>query len=234
MPEHACSYCGIHNPASVVKCEASNKWFCNSRGNTSGSHIVQHLVRARMKEVSLHPDRYTTPLPPPLKPPPLTHAPPFISPLGDAVLECYNCGCRNVFLLGFIPAKSESVVVLLCREPCLALPSLRQNSDWDLAQWMPLIQDKAFLPWLVKVPSDQESMRARQITSAQISKLENLWRSSETATLEDLEKPGVDDEPVSGKGCSLSHTHTYTYTPPNAVTHLTLVHFYMPNRFLWL
>ncbi len=32
------------------------------------------------------------------------------SPLGDSVLECYNCGCRNVFLLGFIPAKSESVV----------------------------------------------------------------------------------------------------------------------------
>lgn len=36
-------------------------------------------------------------------------------PLGETVLECYNCGCRNVFLLGFIPAKADSVVVLLCR-----------------------------------------------------------------------------------------------------------------------
>lgn len=36
-------------------------------------------------------------------------------PLGETILECYNCACRNVFLLGFIPAKADSVVVLLCR-----------------------------------------------------------------------------------------------------------------------
>lgn len=93
LPAHACKYCGIHSPASVVKCVTCNRWFCNSRGNTSGSHIINHLVRAKHKEVSLHPD----------------------SPLGDTVLECYNCGCRNVFLLGFIPAKSDTVVVLICR-----------------------------------------------------------------------------------------------------------------------
>ena len=44
LPLHACAYCGLHDPASVVKCVASDKWFCNSRGNTSGSHIIQHLV----------------------------------------------------------------------------------------------------------------------------------------------------------------------------------------------
>ena len=93
LPEHACNYCGIHSPASVVKCVACSRWFCNSRGNTSGSHIINHLVRAKHKEVMLHPE----------------------SPLGETVLECYNCGCRNVFLLGFIPAKSDTVVVLLCR-----------------------------------------------------------------------------------------------------------------------
>lgn len=93
LPDHACQYCGIHSPASVVKCVACSRWFCNSRGNTSGSHIINHLVRAKHKEVMLHPE----------------------SPLGETVLECYNCGCRNVFLLGFIPAKSDTVVVLLCR-----------------------------------------------------------------------------------------------------------------------
>lgn len=93
LPEHACHYCGIHSTASVVKCVACSRWFCNSRGNTSGSHIINHLVRAKHKEVMLHPE----------------------SPLGETVLECYNCGCRNVFLLGFIPAKSDTVVVLLCR-----------------------------------------------------------------------------------------------------------------------
>jgi len=44
--EHACRYCGVQNPACVVRCNvlSCRKWFCNSRGNTSGSHIVNHLV----------------------------------------------------------------------------------------------------------------------------------------------------------------------------------------------
>lgn len=71
--------------------------FCNGRGATDSSHIINHLVRAKHREVQLHAE----------------------SPLGDTVLECYACGGRNVFLLGFIPAKAESVVVLLCRAPCL-------------------------------------------------------------------------------------------------------------------
>ncbi|KAI8069164.1 RNA helicase-domain-containing protein [Gongronella butleri] len=172
LPAHACKYCGIHSPASVVKCVTCSRWFCNSRGNTSGSHIINHLVRAKHKEVMLHPD----------------------SPLGETVLECYNCGCKNVFLLGFIPAKSDTVVVLLCRQPCAAVPSSK-DMTWDTAQWMPLIDDRCFLTWLVKIPSDQEQLRARQITSQQINKLEDLWKDDGSATLEDLEKPGVDDEP---------------------------------------
>ena len=59
----------------------------------SHSHIVNHLVRSKCKEVTLHKE----------------------GALGETVLECYNCGCKNVFLLGFIPAKAESVVVVLCR-----------------------------------------------------------------------------------------------------------------------
>jgi regulator of nonsense transcripts 1 len=132
LPEHACKYCGIHNPACIVRCNVPScrKWFCNSRGNTSGSHIVNHLVRAKHKEVCLHKD----------------------SPLGETILECYNCGCRNVFLLGFISAKTESVVVLLCREPCLSVNALK-DMNWDLSQWLPLIDDRCFLQWLVKVCS---------------------------------------------------------------------------------
>jgi regulator of nonsense transcripts 1 len=41
------------------------------------------------------------------------------SPMGDASLECFNCGSTNVFMLGFIPAEDDEVVVLLCRSPCL-------------------------------------------------------------------------------------------------------------------
>lgn len=173
LPKHACAYCGLHDPASVVKCVTTEKWFCNSRGNTSGSHIIQHLVRSKNKEVSLHPE----------------------SPLGETVLECYNCGCRNTFLLGFIPAKQDSVVVLLCRDPCLQMNALKDMS-WDMSQWLPVIEDRSFLPWLVKVPSEHEQLRARQITSSQIAKLEELWRDNPLATVEDLDRPGIDDEPV--------------------------------------
>jgi regulator of nonsense transcripts 1 len=51
------------------------------------------------------------------------------------------------------------------------------------------------LSWLVKPPSETEQLRSRQISFAQINRLEDLWRDNANATLEDLEKPGVDDEP---------------------------------------
>ena len=44
------------------------------------------------------------------------------------------------------------------------------------ASWMPLIQDRCFLNWLVKQPSDKEQARARQITATQINKMEDMWR----------------------------------------------------------
>ena len=115
------------------------------------------------------------------------------SPLGETVLECYNCGSRNVFLLGYIPAKNDSVVVLLCREPCLSLGALK-DMDWDCTQWLPLIEDRSFLTWLVKSPTEQEQLRSRQITTAQINKLEDAWRDNPNATLFELERPGVEEE----------------------------------------
>lgn len=131
------------------------------------------MVRSKHKEVTLHPD----------------------SALGETTPECYACGSKNVFLLGFIPAKSDTVVVLLCRQPCAAGSS--KDMNWDTAQWQPIIEDRSFLTWLVKVPSEQEQMRARQMTSQQINKLEELWKDKPEATLEDLDKENIDDEPLS-------------------------------------
>ncbi|EDW00220.1 regulator of nonsense transcripts 1 homolog isoform X2 [Drosophila grimshawi] len=172
LPAHACKYCGIHDPATVVMCNNCKKWFCNGRGSTSGSHIINHLVRAKHREVTLHGD----------------------GPLGETILECYSCGVRNVFVLGFIPAKADSVVVLLCRQPCAAQNSLK-DMNWDQEQWKPLIADRCFLAWLVKQPSEQGQLRARQISAAQINKLEELWKDNIEATFQDLEKPGIDSEP---------------------------------------
>ena len=170
----ACSYCGIHDPASLVMCNICKRWFCNSRGNTSGSHIVNHMVRAKHKEVTLHKD----------------------GPLGETVLECYSCGTRNVFVLGFIPAKADSVVVLLCRQPCAAQNSLK-DMNWDQEAWKPLISDRQLVSWLVKVPGDAEQLRARQVTAGQINKLEDLWKENIDAEFTDLEKPGVDEDPAA-------------------------------------
>ncbi|CCC10804.1 hypothetical protein SMACR_07821 [Sordaria macrospora] len=173
LPPHACAYCGIHSPSSVVKCLACNKWFCSAKGSGFSSHIVNHLVRARHKEVQLHPE----------------------SSLGDTVLECYNCGTKNVFILGFIPAKSDTVVVLLCRQPCGASTSTKDMS-WDISRWQPLIEDRAFLSWLVTPPTDAEQLRARHLTPPMIAKLEEMWKEAPNATVADLEKSaGVDDDP---------------------------------------
>ena len=167
-------YCGIHAPSSVVRCLPCGKWFCSARGNTSSSHIINHLVRARHKEVQLHP----------------------ASSLGDTVLECYNCGTKNVFLLGFIPAKSDTVVVLLCRQPCASMPSSK-DMNWDTSRWQPLIEDRSFLPWLVAAPSDAEQLRARHLSPQLIARLEEMWKENASATVQDLEKgAGVDDEPA--------------------------------------
>lgn len=68
--------------------------------------------------------------------------------------------------------------------------------NWDQEQWKPLIADRCFLSWLVKVPTEQEQIRARQISPAQINKLEELWKDNVEATFQDLEKPGIDKEPL--------------------------------------
>ena len=61
---------------------------------------------------------------------PLHYLPPQVclhpdSPLGETILECYNCGSRNLFLMGFVPAKADSVVVLLCRVCVEGAPGLK-------------------------------------------------------------------------------------------------------------
>ncbi|KAF5113276.1 hypothetical protein DV495_003583 [Geotrichum candidum] len=171
LPEHACAYCGIHSVSSVVKCVTCDKWFCNSRGGGSSSHIISHLVRARHKAVALHPD----------------------SELGDTTLECYNCGTKNVFVLGFISAKAETVVVILCRHPCASAPAGKEL-NWDTAQWDPLVVDRSFIPWLVSVPTAEEESRARKITPGEMAKLEDLWKENPYATADELNDPTANQE----------------------------------------
>ncbi|KAK7251838.1 hypothetical protein RIF29_35399 [Crotalaria pallida] len=167
--EDCCAYCGISDPSCLVRCNLSfcRKWFCNSKSkanSSSPSHIVNHMDLSQHKQVCLHEN----------------------GPLGETILECCNCGHRDVFVLGYTTAsaKSESIVVLLCREPCLKGTQLK-DMNWDVHGWRPLIHDSCFLEWLVKIPSQQELSRACHISEEQIKNVEQLWKSN----------PNVDDEP---------------------------------------
>lgn len=164
----ACAYCGIDSSTCVIKCNICNKWFCNSKNGANSSHIVNHLVLSHHTVVSLHPE----------------------SDLGDTVLECYNCGRKNVFLLGFVSAKSEAIVVLLCRMPC----ALTKSPNWDTEQWTPLIENRQFLSWVAEEPNDEQKLKARIITPSQISKLEAKWRSNKDATINDIDAPDEQED----------------------------------------
>lgn len=171
LPTYSCRYCGIHDPACVAMCVESGKWFCNAGAQ---SHLVHHLVKARNNQVQLHPE----------------------SPLGDTVLECYNCASKNAFVMGFVPASSSSVVVLLCRICVETVPALK-DMDWELSQWHPLIQDRKFLPWLIKVPSDKVIVRARDVSAAQMTRLEELWKTEPEARFADLDRPDVEEHEMA-------------------------------------
>ncbi|GAM24375.1 hypothetical protein SAMD00019534_075500 [Acytostelium subglobosum LB1] len=178
LPDYACGYCGLHDPSTVVRCSCG-KWFCNGKGKTNSSHIVTHLVKTRHNEISLHAD----------------------SQFGETVLECYNCGCKNIFLLGFITAKKEQFVVLLCRDPC-AMGGSKETTNWDLSNWQPLINsERSFLSWLVKVPSDEDQQRVRQITTKQILKLEEDWKTNPNAVV--VEKHGGGPEMMADESAPL-------------------------------
>ena len=169
LPAHACAYCGVYAPACVVRCVRTGKWFCNGRGSSSASHAVQHLVRSKCKEVATHPE----------------------SPLAGATLECFDCGGRNVFLLGFIPSQTQTgVMILLCREPCLGSEALRAQG-WDNSLWQPIIADRAFLPFVVAQPTFEDEAHARPLTARQISDVEMVWRKRPEATVDEALSAGV-------------------------------------------
>jgi regulator of nonsense transcripts 1 len=110
--------------------------------------------------------------------------------MGDAPIECYMCGSHNVFVLGFIPATQESVVVLLCREPCASASGLK-DMNWDPSAWLPLVENRALVDWLVRIPEAREVRRARQVSTSQANKLEEAWKRDPNASVGDIDKPGV-------------------------------------------
>ena len=160
LPSWKCEFCNIHTPAAVVKCVKTGKWFCNHKQpGLPASCIVYHLVKSGNNQVMLHKE----------------------SPLGEITLECFLTGVTNAFQLGFVPVQ-EDLVVLLARDVDVA----NTEYDWDLTKWAPLVQEKEFVSWLVKKPSEAEALRARSLNVGVVNKLEELWRTTPSATIQDV------------------------------------------------
>ena len=60
--------------------------------------------------------------------------------------------------------QAENSVVLLCRDHAPGAPGIR-DLDLDLSLWQPLIEDRAFVPWLVKSPNEQVRGSPTQLTA---------------------------------------------------------------------
>ncbi|CUM68337.1 uncharacterized protein PRCAT00006059001 [Priceomyces carsonii] len=170
LPEHACVYCGIHTPNCVVKCVTCDKWFCNAKSGLNTSHIVTHMIMSKHNVVALHEE----------------------SDLGDTTLECYNCGNKNVFILGFVSAKLESVVVILCRIPC----AQSKDVNWDTSQWQSLIENRQLLLWVASEPSEEDIENSKIVSHSQITKLETQWKLHRDATIDEIETNDDGDEEV--------------------------------------
>lgn len=101
--------CSLHSAVSV--------WSPLPTPAASVTPVVSGLimqVKSKCRDVQLHKD----------------------SPLGEAVLECYATGNRNVFSLGFVPVAGDNTVVLLARDTPANSPAVR-----DLGVDMSQVQD---------------------------------------------------------------------------------------------
>lgn len=136
LPDVHCCYCLNSNPSCLAMCVETKKWFCSSvTHSTSGSsHIVNHLVRSRGHTVQLHEE----------------------GPLGDTILECYNCTTRNVFTLGSVPASATSpVVVILCRA-CVENVRELKDMEWQTNKWDSLIKERKLADWILPTSERDE------------------------------------------------------------------------------
>ena len=161
-----CAYCGITRIQRLVKCNECHKWFCNGRLDiNSASHILFHLTKSKHKEIYISED----------------------SEVGEMVMQCYNCSCKNIFLLGYLEHINGENVIIICREPCLTMGKF-ENNEYDKSKWVPLIKDKMILDWIIPEPdTDIEKHMCQRINIRNMSKLEEKWEKEKI--LANQEKP---------------------------------------------
>lgn len=182
---NGCNYCGVDSPDTLVKCNTCEKWFCNSKSGGSSSHIITHLILSRHHSVALHPE----------------------SDLGDTTLECYKCGKKNIFNLGFVTAKHDQVVVILCRLPCAQL----KDNDWDGNNWKPLVDERQFVSWIATIPTEDELVASKIISYQQIKDLESKWRQQTRSSNDNQSDQGDDQSQQEVLPILMRYNDAYQY-----------------------
>ena len=162
----SCAYCGLSSETHLAQCLECKKWFCNGKLDAySPSHIIFHLTKSKHKEVYLS----------------------QASQVGEITLQCYNCSCKNIFLLGFLESKEGGNGFIVCREPCLTKWKI-DDAYFDKTKWAPLINEKKLLDWIVKEPkSDSEVRIVQRVNIRKMSKFEEKWEKEKL--LSSQEKP---------------------------------------------
>ncbi|KAI8032013.1 hypothetical protein LOK49_LG01G01572 [Camellia lanceoleosa] len=105
----------------------------------------------------------------------------------------------------FRDAGEEWPVIILEEEIRQAAPGTKNSYSRSQSQ---VSKSLVFILHFKKFPSEHEQLRAHQISAQQIHKVEELWKTNPDATLEELEKPGVDDEP---QPIALKYEYAYQY-----------------------
>ena len=161
LPPHACSYCGIHNPGSVVKCLACSKWFCSARGNTI---FLAHHQPSRPRPAQGSP------------------APPFLTlsetPRSNATTAAPRTSSCSAL---FQPSRTQS---LFCYAVSHAprMPSSK-DMNWDTSRWQPLIEDRSFLALACQSAHRSRTAACAPPQPSNDRKLEEMWKDNASATL---------------------------------------------------
>ncbi|KAH0794228.1 regulator of nonsense transcripts 1 [Histomonas meleagridis] len=184
-----CAYCLLDVPDCLVKCPATGKYFCNGRGRSHHSHIVQHLVKSRNREFQLLDSNKYSKIP----------------------LCCYQCQSRNVFQLCFVQSLKQGNFYVFCRD-CLNNPSLAPF-QFDMQNRYSIITDNSILPWLVRPPTaieEKQQSFCSKISIADMNLLEETWENDPKASILDLPQIRSRDQ-IPNTQLTYSNTKTYSY-----------------------
>lgn len=112
-------------------------------------------------------------------------------------------------MLGYVPLRGEDTVLLLCRDTPATAPGL-QGLDVDLSAWAPVVSDRAFVPWLVRAPTDEERHRGKtnsrgRVSVARAAAMEVAWRK---------ERGGEGEEGGDGSGGGAAGAQASAADPP--------------------